>query len=81
MKHDPRKYVSDSVEDEHSFAITVRGDVEVYFARCCPGADLIESSVWLLIASMITTLDIKKAVDGDGNMIEPIVRYSISTFR
>lgn len=81
LKHDPRKYVSDSVEDEHSFAITVRGDVEVYFARCCPGADLIESSIWLLIASMITTLDIKKAVDGDGNMIEPIVRYSISTFR
>ncbi|KAK0442526.1 uncharacterized protein EV420DRAFT_1238660, partial [Desarmillaria tabescens] len=27
------------------------------FGRCYPGADLVESSLWLLLASMIATLD------------------------
>ncbi|KAF9462350.1 cytochrome P450 [Collybia nuda] len=49
--------------------------------RRCPGADLVESSVWLLLASMIATLDIQKVVDDNEKVIEPVVRYSNSTFR
>ena len=34
-------------------------------ARCrrCPGSHLIESSLWIVIASVLATFDIKKAVD------------------
>ncbi|KAJ7154117.1 cytochrome P450 [Mycena filopes] len=49
--------------------------------RRCPGVDLVESSVWILIASVLATLDISKAKDASGNPIEPTVRYSNSVFR
>ncbi|KAK0229754.1 cytochrome P450 [Armillaria nabsnona] len=44
--------------------------------RRCPGADLVESSIWLLLASMIASLDIKKLGE------DPVkVKYSNSFFR
>ena len=49
--------------------------------RLCPGNHLIDSSVWLLIASMLATLDISKAVDEHGNTVEPVVKYDNSIFR
>ncbi|KAG6887642.1 hypothetical protein C0995_013798 [Termitomyces sp. Mi166 len=49
--------------------------------RRCPGADLVESSVWLLMVSVLATMDIKKKTDQDGNMIEPRVSYNNSIFR
>ncbi|KAF4599322.1 hypothetical protein EYR40_006414 [Pleurotus pulmonarius] len=39
--------------------------------RICPGRYMAFQSVWIAIASMVATLDIKKAVDGHGNPIEP----------
>jgi len=52
-----------------------------YGRRECPGQHLAESSVWLLIVSMLATLDISKAVDEHGNTIEPVVNYSNAIFR
>ncbi|PFH51601.1 hypothetical protein AMATHDRAFT_142046 [Amanita thiersii Skay4041] len=49
--------------------------------RICPGKNLVESSIWLVIASMIATLDIKKAVDEQGNVIEPEVKFENPIFR
>ncbi|KAK0447316.1 cytochrome P450 [Armillaria borealis] len=44
--------------------------------RRCPGADLVESSIWLLLASMIASLDIKKLGK------DPVkIKYSNSFFR
>ncbi|KAI9567804.1 cytochrome P450 [Boletus coccyginus] len=49
--------------------------------RRCPGAHLVESSAWLLMVSMIATLDITKAVDDYGVQVEPEVVYDNSVFR
>ncbi|KNZ74378.1 O-methylsterigmatocystin oxidoreductase [Termitomyces sp. J132] len=49
--------------------------------RRCPGADLVESSVWLLIVSVLATMDIKKKMDQNGNIIEPKISYNNSIFR
>ncbi|PPQ90149.1 hypothetical protein CVT25_012460 [Psilocybe cyanescens] len=49
--------------------------------RQCPGMNLVDSSVWLLMASMLATLDVSKAVDGHGNTIEPIVQFDNPIFR
>lgn len=49
--------------------------------RRCPGVDLVEQSVWQLIAVMIAALDITKAHDESGNVIEPIPMYNNALFR
>ncbi|KAG1814714.1 cytochrome P450 [Suillus subaureus] len=49
--------------------------------RRCPGTHLVESSVWLLITSMLAALDIRKARDERGAEIEPVVRFENSVFR
>jgi hypothetical protein len=37
--------------------------------------------MWLLMASMLATLNITKPVDKEGNVIEPKVEYLDSIFR
>ncbi|KAF9559108.1 cytochrome P450 [Agrocybe pediades] len=49
--------------------------------RQCPGLNLVDSSVWLLMASMLATLDISKARDDYGNVVEPDVVYENPIFR
>lgn len=49
--------------------------------RRCPGQHLIEESFWIVIATMVATLDISKAVDVDGKVIEPDVTFDNAVFR
>ncbi|KAF5381704.1 hypothetical protein D9615_005603 [Tricholomella constricta] len=49
--------------------------------RKCPGANLVESSIWLLMTAMIATLDISKAVDESGQVVEPQVDFENPIFR
>ncbi|KAJ7148774.1 cytochrome P450 [Mycena crocata] len=49
--------------------------------RRCPGVNLVESSVWFLITSVIATLDISKAKDMFGNPTEPVVDFNNAVFR
>jgi hypothetical protein len=42
---------------------------------------LVESSVWLLIASVLATLKISKAVDEHGNVVEAEVKYDNPDFQ
>ncbi|EIW75777.1 cytochrome P450 [Coniophora puteana RWD-64-598 SS2] len=49
--------------------------------RRCPGANLIESSGWLLMTSMIATLDIGKFIDDHGREEAPVVDFNNSVFR
>jgi hypothetical protein len=51
------------------------------FSQICPGRHLVHSSVWVLIASMMATLNISKAVDDHGNVIEPEVAFENAVFR
>ncbi len=41
--------------------------------RICPGRHLAEASVWIVVATMMHTLEIGKAVDGEGKEITPVV--------
>ncbi|KAJ7639928.1 cytochrome P450 [Mycena rosella] len=39
--------------------------------RLCPGRHMAISSIWITVASLLATFDIRKAVDEDGRTIEP----------
>ncbi|KAF9476782.1 cytochrome P450 [Pholiota conissans] len=40
--------------------------------RICPGRHLAFSTVWIVIASLLTVFDIEKSVDAQGDVVEPI---------
>ncbi|KAF8638368.1 hypothetical protein AX16_010515 [Volvariella volvacea WC 439] len=44
--------------------------------RQCAGKEIALSSMWLTIVTILATLDITKAKDKDGNVIEPSGKYS-----
>ncbi|KAG6846974.1 hypothetical protein H0H93_010785 [Arthromyces matolae] len=44
--------------------------------RICPGRHMAFSAIWITIASILATFDINKARDADGNIIEPLEKYS-----
>ena len=60
--------------------VSLRSELTVPTSRC-PGAHLIESSTWLLMVSMLATLDMRKGVDASGNVIEPKVTFDNAVFR
>ncbi|KAG1740704.1 hypothetical protein EDD22DRAFT_1008131 [Suillus occidentalis] len=45
------------------------------------GSFFVESSVWLILTSMLVTLDIRKARDEKGVEIEPVVKFENAVFR
>ncbi|KAF5309839.1 hypothetical protein D9619_010525 [Psilocybe cf. subviscida] len=53
----------------------------LFLVRLCPGENIVDSSIWVFIASMIATLDISKAVDDHGSVIEPKAGLGNPIFR
>jgi len=49
--------------------------------RRCPGADLVDSSVWLAMVSILATMNITKSVDERGKVIEPEFVFDNFIFR
>ncbi|KAF5357215.1 hypothetical protein D9756_006364 [Leucocoprinus leucothites] len=49
--------------------------------RRCPGADLVDSSIWLLLATMVAVIDISKPVNSDGTEFEPEIEFDNFVFR
>ena len=49
--------------------------------RRCPGAHLIEQSLWTVIATAVATLDIHKPIGPDGKTLEQKVVFENSVFR
>jgi hypothetical protein len=47
----------------------------------CPGQHLIESSLWLLLASLLHTLDIEPETDDDGKPVDIAPTYENPVFR
>ncbi|KDR69246.1 hypothetical protein GALMADRAFT_160541 [Galerina marginata CBS 339.88] len=43
--------------------------------RICPGNQIAASFLWLTVASILATFEISKALDADGNPIEPLIKY------
>jgi hypothetical protein len=49
--------------------------------RRCPGNHVVESSIWLLIATMLAVLNIHKPTDERGVPVEPNVVFDNLIFR
>lgn len=47
----------------------------------CPGLHLIEESLWIVMATMLATTDLSKAVDAEGKTVEPDVTFDNSVFQ
>ena len=45
------------------------------FDRICPGRYFALDVLWLTIANILATFSIEKAVDDDGNVIEPVDEF------
>ncbi|THH14926.1 hypothetical protein EW146_g5474 [Bondarzewia mesenterica] len=79
MLHDELTFPeADKFKPEH-FLDTSSKFPEVAFGfgrRICPGRYMARGSIWIAIASILATLDISKAVDKDGKVIELIDEYS-----
>jgi len=43
--------------------------------RICPGRHMAYSSVWITVASMLATMNITKAINTEGKVIEPSWEY------
>lgn len=61
----------------HSYA----SELFTMITRHCPGSHLIESSMWLLMVTMLATLNMSKPTDEYGRTIEPNVQFNDSVFR
>lgn len=73
----PDRFSDPSSEEVHEHAEAVWG----FGRRVCPGRTLAEASLWLCMANFIATMDIEKAVDGDGNAITPEVAFMSGAIR
>ncbi|KAG8221656.1 cytochrome P450 [Butyriboletus roseoflavus] len=77
----PDRYLDPAADEATERQRDPRAYVFGFGRRRCPGVHLVESSAWLLMVSMMATLDIGKAVDEHGMVIEPEVVYDNSIFR
>jgi hypothetical protein len=68
-----RQAVSWSILFEHNL-------IDRHHSRC-PAADLVESSIWLLIVTMLAVFDFSKTIDDNGKTIEPEIVYDNLVFR
>ncbi|KAJ8088566.1 hypothetical protein PM082_022639 [Marasmius tenuissimus] len=50
-----------------------------YGRRACPGKYLADNSLWIAMVYLLATFDMKKALDSDGNEVDPEVDYKDGT--
>lgn len=50
-----------------------------YASSICPGRYLALNSAWIAMTSILRTYTIGKALDADGNYIDPLVEYTPGT--
>ena len=53
----------------------------IHLFRRCPGANLVDSTLWILIATMIATIKVSMPKDQNGVTIEPQPDYDNFLFR
>ncbi|KAF2765113.1 cytochrome P450 [Teratosphaeria nubilosa] len=84
MTHDERTYSKPDEFDPDRFAPVPEGGAGEPFPvgqfgfgrRVCVGRYLAEASVWIVVATLLATMDISKAVDGQGRVLEPTVELT-----
>ena len=79
-RFNPERYL-EKVDDETARRRDPRVLAFGFGRRRCPGTHLVESSIWLLLTTILAMLDIEKPPDENGNEIEPDVKYENSVFR
>jgi cytochrome P450 len=79
-RFNPERYL-ENVDDETARRRDPRVFAFGFGRRRCPGAYLVESSVWLMLATMLAMLVIEKPRDEDGRDMEPDVKFENSVFR
>ena len=47
-----------------------------FFSRICPGKELADASMFMFIATCLAVLDIRKARDDNGQVVEPLYQYT-----
>lgn len=77
--HDPAVYKDPSVfNPERHLGPTPEPDPRIYAfgfgRRVCPGRNLAENSLYLAVVQTLATFHISKAVDDNGNVIEPTIK-------
>ncbi|KAF8884128.1 cytochrome P450 [Infundibulicybe gibba] len=85
MTHDPNVYHNPDVFDPSRFLSKPEGNVEPhpvgvfgFGRRICPGQYLGEANVWIGIATMLSQLDISRAVDESGREVIPELEFTSS---
>jgi len=77
----PERYLQ-NVDESMGKRRDPRNYVFGFGRRRCPGANLVDSSIWLLIVSMLATLDISKPIDEvSGKPVEPTAEFDNAIFR
>lgn len=79
-RFNPERYL-EKVDDETARRRDPRVFAFGFGRRRCPGAYLVESFVWLMLATMLAMLDIEKPHDKNGRDMEPDVKFENSVFR
>jgi cytochrome P450 len=73
----PDRFLHPSSQQAHEHVEAVWG----FGRRACPGRVFAEASLWLCMANFIATMDIEKAVDGDGIPMTPAAAFMPGAIR
>jgi len=73
----PDRFLHPSSQSAHEHLEAVWG----FGRRVCPGRTFAEGSLWLCMANFIATMNIEKAVDGDGNPVTPAATFETGAIR
>lgn len=73
---DPSRWLDESHKplDPRTFAFG-------YGRRICPGMHVAQASVWIAMASVLATFNIKKRKDALGEDIDPVIQFESSIIR
>ena len=74
---DPDRFVNPSNPEVLRHVDSVWG----FGRRVCPGKAFAEANLWLAVANTIAVMDVRKALDKDGNPITPVAEFDPGTIR
>ncbi|EUC61286.1 cytochrome P450 family protein [Rhizoctonia solani AG-3 Rhs1AP] len=72
---DPENFIPERFSDDYTGPKPLNPRSFIFGAgrRLCPGNHIVDASIFLVIASIIATMDMGKARDDQGNEIEPVI--------
>ena len=74
---DPDRFMNPSNPEVLKYVESMWG----FGRRVCPGKAFAEANLWLVIANTIAVMDVRKALDEEGNPITPSGEFNFGTIR